>query len=95
MSYHSENCSSKLIFNEVVAIPARHVGTSVFKRLKKPKISYHNHSFSSIINPETVLEISAVPEYVGTILIRLLRKIKKSVFHDPQKGQNVHQKTIF
>ena len=34
----------------------------------------------SILYPETVLEISAVPEYFGTIRIRVLRKIKKKWF---------------
>ena len=61
---------------------------------KKPKNSSHDHSFSSINNPKTVLEISAVFEYFGTIFIRLLRKIKNSVFHDRQTGQNVRQKKI-
>ena len=48
-----------------------------FKRLKQPKISPHDHSFSPINNPEIVLEISAVTEYFGTIFIPILRKIKK------------------
>ena len=65
-----------------------------FKRLKKPKISSHDHSFSPIKNPERVLEILAVTEYFGKPFNPLLRKIKKSVFHDRQIGQNVHQKTI-
>ena len=51
-----------------------------FKRLKKPKISSHDHRFSPINNPEIVLEISAVTEYFGTIFIRLLRKIKNIGF---------------
>ena len=51
-----------------------------FKRLKKSKISSHDHSFSPIKNPEIVLEISAVTEYVGTIFIRSLRKIKNNGF---------------
>ena len=44
---------------------------------EKPNFFSHGPSFSSINNPETVLEMSAVPEYVGIIFIRLLRKIKK------------------
>ena len=60
---------------------------------KKPELLLHDHSFSSINNPETVLEISAVPEYFGTIYISVSRKIKK-VFHDRKKGQNVGRKTI-
>ena len=47
---------------------------------KKPNFCCHGHSFSSINNPETVLEISTVPEYSGTIFICLLRKIKKNGF---------------
>ena len=41
------------------------------------------------------MEISAVAEYFGTLFNPLFTKIKKSVFHDPQKVQNDHQKTIF
>ena len=41
------------------------------------------------------MEISAVPWYLGILFNPLLIKIKKSVFHDHQKGQNAHQKTIF
>ena len=66
-----------------------------FQETKKPKISSHDHSFSPIKNPGIVLEISAVAEYFGTIFNTLLGKKKKSVFLDPQKGQNAHQKTIF
>ena len=66
-----------------------------FQETKKPKIGSHDHSFSPIKNPGIVLEISAVAEYFGTLSKTLLRKIKKSVFLDPQKCQNVHQKTIF
>ena len=53
-----------------------------------------------------VLEISAVAEYFGKLFNPLLRKIKKSVFHDRQKPPDPHieagedlpqvyQKTIF
>ena len=66
-----------------------------FQETKKPKISSHDHSFSPINNPRIVLEISAVAEYFGTLFNPLFTKIKKSVFHDPQKVQNDHQKTIF
>ena len=41
------------------------------------------------------MKISAVAEYFGTLFNPLFRKIKKSVFHDTQKFQNDHQKTIF
>ena len=65
-----------------MAIPARQVGTGAsIQRLKKPKISSHDHSFSPIKNPEIVLEISAVTEYFGKLFNPLLRKIKKRVFH--------------
>ena len=65
------------------------------KRLKKPKISSHDHRFSPINNQEIVLKISAAPEYVGTLFIRLLRKIKKSCFHDSQKAQIPTRKPLF
>ena len=47
-------------------------------RLKRPICCSHDQRFPPIKNPE-VLEISTVPEYFGTIFIRLLRKIKKIV----------------
>ena len=50
------------------------------REAKKPNFCSHNHSFSPIINPVTFLETSAVPEYFGTIFIRLLRKIKNHGF---------------
>ena len=47
---------------------------------KKPKSCSQDHSFIPIINPRTVLEISAVPDYFCTTFIRLLRKIKNGDF---------------
>ena len=68
---------------------------NAFQETKKPKISSHDHSFSPIKNQGIVLEISAVAEYFGTLFNALLRKIKKSVFLNPQKCEDVRQKTLF
>ena len=82
----AENYSSKLISNEAEAIPARHAGTVRRVRLKKPIFRSHDHNyFSPITNPTTVLKISVVREYFGTIFIIFSKKIKIIGFHDDRQ----------
>ena len=71
--------------------------TSIWRcvRLKKPTFCSYEHSFSPIINTDIVLEISAAPEYFGTVFIRLLRKINKSGVHDSRVGQIPTRKPLF
>ena len=54
-------------------------------RLNKQIFRSHDHNFSPIINPATVLEISAAREYFGAIFLIFLKKIKNNGFHDRQK----------
>ena len=62
---------------------------------KKPNFCSHDHSFSSINSPETVLEISAVPEYFGIHFSLVLRKIKKVFFMIVKKDKMFTRKTLF